>query len=558
MRLLARCALLVVLVLGLFGSVAIPQFASAQAQKGLSQAKKLEAIRELMEKGQGLYVTGNYAGAAQIFEDGYKTYPYSAFLFNAGICYQKLKDFERALGKFNEYAKVDPNAPDLEKVKQRIASLEAQKGVPPAAPPVDDAGTQSDGGVPEAGAPPVPAPPPVADDQNAMRSLVVIETEPDGAPLTLYARVDDAAQPFKSGAANEGWKQVSSATSPASLTLAVGKYQIVVEKFRDFNVSQAEIDVAPGHVHQFKANLSQGEFMAFLRVSANVRDAHLWLDDEKKARPEWGTTPHGELISAGTHSVRIEAPGFEPLIAPFELKHGEQKEVEVKLVRVGFGYLRIDSNAPQIKVRIDEQPKGVWKSGEVPLDVQVPVGKHRLTVVADGRKDFDGMIDIPAGQVLPLHVKMIPRQPRGGAWTQAILGAAFVGASVYFGSESNKLFDQLEADRKGGALEADDSRAAQGRWYAVGADAGFAVGGVLAVLATYNFIKDPMPESSLTSDKPSEFDDPLKARPTAELAPRRLRPESVADRGRRPEGSRLELGPAVGQNGGGLFIGGRF
>lgn len=552
----ARFAALVLLVLGLCASVLVPS-ASAQGP-AQSQAKKLDAIRELMEKGQALYVTGNYAGAAQIFESGYKSYPYSAFLFNAGVCYQKLNDVDRALEKFREYTRVDPNAPDIDKVKQRIAALEAQKT--PAQPePVDvDAGATTDGGVPEAGAPPVPPPPPLPDDQDAMRSLVVIETEPEGAPLTLYARVDEHAQPFRAGAANEGWKQILTATSPASLTLAVGKYHVVVEKFRDFNVSEADIDVAPGHVHQFKANLSQGEFMAFLRVSANVRGAHVWIDDPKKQRPEWGTTPHGELIAAGPHSVLVEAPGFEPLIAPIDLKHGEQKELEVKLVRVGYGILRIDSNAPEIKVRIDEQPKGVWKSGEIPLDVQVPAGKHRLTVIADGRKDFDGEVDVPPGQVLPLHVKMIPRQPRGGAWTQAILAGAFIGAAVYFGLESNELHDQLEADRRAGVLEAEDSRITQGRWYSVGADVGFAAGGVLAVLATYNFIKDPMPESSIKADKPLEFDDPLKARPTALSQPRRAPREDVASRERRPRERRIEIGPKAYESGGGLFVGGRF
>ncbi len=80
-----------------------------------------------MEKGQGLYVAGNYLDAAQVFEAGYTTYPYSAFLFNAGVCYQKQNDVDRALAKFKEYVKVDPNAPDVDKVNQRIATLEAAK-----------------------------------------------------------------------------------------------------------------------------------------------------------------------------------------------------------------------------------------------------------------------------------------------------------------------------------------------------------------------------------------------------------------------------------------------
>ena len=188
---------------------------------------------------------------------------------------------------------------------------------------------------------------------------------------------------------------------------------MVVEKFRDFNASEADMNVSPGHVHQLKANLSQGQFMAFLRVSANVIGAHIWVDDQKKAHSEWGETPHGELIPGGAHVILVELPGFEPLLANVNLQHGEQKELEVRMVRVGYGVLRIDSSAPSITVHIDDQPKGVWRSGEEPLDVRADSGPHKLSVSSDGRKTFEGMINVPRGQVLPpLHVTMIPKYPR--------------------------------------------------------------------------------------------------------------------------------------------------
>ncbi|RYZ04106.1 MAG: PEGA domain-containing protein [Myxococcales bacterium] len=545
--------------LGLYTLGTAPTNATAQTR---SASQKLEAIRQLMEKGQGLYITGNYQGAADLFEGGFKQYPYSAFLFNAGICYQKLSETDRALGKFREYLTVDPTAPDADKVKQRIAALEATKAV---APPVAELGGSGgiggggSAGLAGSGGAPVAIPPGPADDASAMRSLVVVETEPSDAPLRFYSRTEDAAPAFKLGAQNPGWKEIATARAPANLTLAVGKYHVVVEKFRDFNESHADIDVSPGHVYQFKANLSQGEFMAFLRVSANVKGAYVWLDDKKKERPFWGTTPHGELVSAGPHEVLVEAPGFEPLLAPVMVNHGEQKEMEVAMVRVNYGFLRVDSNAPEVKVRIDEQPKGVWRAGTEPLDVQAPAGQHKLTVIADGRKTYESIIDVPRGQVLPVHVKMIPKYPRGAAWTQAIIGAAFIGAAAYFGNESNKLHDQLEADRASGRLEEGDSRATRGRWYAVGANGGFAVGGVLGVLATYNFIKDPLPESSIRTDKPVEFDDPRKARPVALSLPlpSRLAQKPSVTPGPALEPPKVSVG-AVAPDAAGLFVGGKF
>ncbi len=543
---------------GLYTLSAPPHSASAQTRNA---SQKLEAIRQLMEKGQGQYIGGNYQAAADVFEGGFKQYPYSAFLFNAGVCYQKLGDTDRALGKFRDYLKIDPTAPDGEKVKQRITLLETAKGLP--VTPTETGGTAGSGGTgggDGTGGAPLPVAPQL-DDESAMRSLVVVETEPPDAPLRFYSRVDAGAAAYKLGGQNPGWKEIASARSPANVTLSVGKYHVVVEKFRDFNESHADIDVSPGHVYQFKANLSQGEFMAFLRVSANVKGGYVWLDDKKKERPFWGTTPHGELVSAGPHQVLVEAPGFEPLLAPVMVNHGEQKEMEVAMVRVNHGFLRIDSNAPEVKVRIDEQPKGVWKAGTEPLDVQSPSGQHKLTVISDGRKTFEAMVNVPRGQVLPVHVKMIPKYPRGAAWTQAVIGAAFIGAAAYFGNESNKLHDQLKADGKDGRLEEGDSRVTQGRWYAVGANGGFAVGGVLGVLATYNFIKDPLPESSIRIDKPVEFDDPRKRQPVAALPPsapsQRLVDKQPNEPGPSLEPPKFSVG-AVGRDAPGLFIGGKF
>ncbi|HEY8943260.1 MAG TPA: PEGA domain-containing protein [Polyangiaceae bacterium] len=539
----------------IFGLSLLTLFVSgAFAQPRDATTQKLEAIRERMERGQALYLAGNYAEAAQTFESGFSQYPYSAFLFNAGVCYQKLNDIDRALASFNQYLTVDPTAPDHQKVKARIEALAAAKAAAEPPPPSDaDAG--SAGGAPadaDAGSPAPAAPPPVApvDDRTAMKSLVVIETEPAGAPLKVFVRVDASAQPFRLGTANAGWQEVVSTRSPASLTLEVGRYHVLVEKFRDFNESQADIDVSPGHVHHFKANLSQGEFMAFLRVTSPVRGAYLYLDDAGKKRPPWGVAPHGELVGAGKHTVLVEAPGFEPFKVDVELAHGEQREMQVDLVRVGYGVLRFDSNAPEITVRIDEQLRGAWRSGEAPLDVQLPSGKHRIRVEGDGRKTFEAELEVPRGQVLPVHVKLIPKYPRGAAWTEAVLSAAFLGTGIYLGLESDRLHDELEQDRRAGVLEQGDSRISKGRWFSIGANAGFAIGGALGLLATFDFIKDPLPESSMKLHAPVEFDDPLKKRPSAVS-----RPRPVARGLRKPEGT---VDFEVGATPRGLTLGGRF
>jgi hypothetical protein len=177
-------------------------------------------------------------------------------------------------------------------------------------------------------------------------------------------------------------------------------------------------------------------------------------------------------------------------------------------------------------------------------------------VLSNGRKTFEGDIEIPRGRVLPVHVDMKAKWPRGAAWTQAIIGAAFIGAGAYFGLESDKLHEQLATDRERGVLEEGDSRVTKGYWFAVGADAAFAVGGVLGILATYNFIKDPVPPSSYKSGSPLEFQDPREARGKTASLPRPAR-QPVAVR-RREDDSSLSLGTLIGTDTAGLTLKGTF
>jgi len=70
---------------------------------------------------------------------------------------------------------------------------------------------------------------------------------------------------------------------------------------------------------------------------------------------------------------------------------------------------------------------------------------------------------------------LIPKYPRGGAWTQAVIAGVFVGAGAFFGAESTKFYNQVGriASRH---LDDSDSRITRGRIYSISADCGFVVG----------------------------------------------------------------------------------
>jgi hypothetical protein len=188
-----------------------------------------------------------------------------------------------------------------------------------------------------------------------------------------------------------------------------------------------------------------------------------------------------------------------------------------------------------------------------------------LTVEADGRKTFEGTVEVPRGQVLPISVRLIPKFPRGAAWGQAAISAALFGGGIYLGLESERLKDELQSDAARGVLDGEDMRISKGRWFAAGADAAFVGGTVLAALSTWNFIRDPLPESSMTVQEAVEFEDPRAKRPTAQLQPRSLRDSARAKlRTPRPSTSPPEASsqfmwsPAASEEFAGVVIGGSF
>ena len=532
-----------------FGVLLLLPFALPAQSGAPLQSETLKAIRAQMEKGQALFLAKDYEGASKIFEQGYSQHPYPAFLFNAGVCHERLGRYGLAADKLEEYLRVDPNAPDAANVRQRIAKLRA--ATPPAGPPAD-AGADADaepgdaggGGAEASVPPPVVAPPAPADT----KSLIIIETEPSGAPVRLFRKVSPSAAKFRPGAPTPGWKEVLSRPAPASVSLDEGEFHLVIEKYRDFNATDTEVRIESGRVFHFRANLSQGKFMGFLRVRANVEGARIYVDDPKRQRPPWGRTPSSELVSRGEHSLLVVKPGYEPLSKKIVVAQAQQVEVEVQLVREKFGILRIDANTAEARIEVEGRPIGIWRAGQAPLEHRLLAGRRQLVIRADGHKTFEGHVDVPRGQVLPVHAELIPTPSRGAAWTQAIVGGVFLGAGTFLGLQSNSLHDELEADRQAGTLEREDERINRGRLFAIGANVGFAIGGVLAGLATYNFIKDPLPESGVALDPAQEPPEAGAAKPAP--GPRRPRP-AARRRPPRPQPSlRLEFGL--------LGIGGRF
>ncbi len=467
-------------------ALCIPLFQAATAWGRVDSSEaRLDEIRRKMEEGQRLFLAKDYEKAAKVFEQGYEHYPYSAFLFNAGVCYEKLGRPRSALVAFGRYLDKDPKAPDAPLVQERLARLEAALA------------TSDPGGL-------AAQHPDAESEAGSMKSLVVIETEPRGAPVTIYQYTGSGTGVFSEDDAD--FTRVADRVSPVSLTLAVGRYHIVVSKFRDFNQSETDISVSPGHVHHFRARLSQGKFMGFLEVKANVVGADIYIDSGGANKKLWGRAPHNALIAPGVHQVLIEAPGFEASHHDVVIEAGGKQELTATLERVGFGVIRVDANVAEVLVSVDDKLVGSWRQGESALEIELPSGAHDLLVTGRGYKDLKKRIAVPRGQLVPMRANMVEKYPRGAAWTQAILSAGFLGAGIYLGVESDRLHRNLSEERALGNLHAHDPDLRKGFWFSIGANSAFLVSGVMAGLSAFNFIRDPYPDPVLYRGKTREFE----------------------------------------------------
>lgn len=494
----------------LLGSLvtAVPRSPRAEGTTPAKSAGTLSEAKIHMDKGQGLFLEKKFAEAAVEFRAAYQIKPFSTFLFNEAVCYEKLQKYDDAIRLFKEYIQIDPNAPDKPAVEARIAKLEAERDKKPE---TGDGGTVT--------------PPPISSVAtiDEMRSIVVVESVPDGAPVEVWQRNDPNAAKFVMGGANTGWSKVAGGVTTFTQSLPLGTYHVVLPKFQDFRATETDVTVAAATISMFKANLSQGAFYGVMKVrslgdAGEIRGAHVLLKkDGDKKFVDRGVTPYEESLESGMYAVRIEQPGFKPLEKKLEVIHGKIDEQQLKLERSEEGLIRVEvAGADTATVLVDGKEIGIWTLG-AKIETTVPAGEHRVKVRADDRKTWVADIDVPKGHMVVVHTELKQSVSRGSAWTTAFAAAVFWGGGIYLGLQSNKLRDQLAEASAAYRLDQEDPRIKRGQYFAIGADACFAVGGVLTLIAAYNFIKDPLPPSRGYMEKARDFD-PSPAAPPPKTA----------------------------------------
>jgi hypothetical protein len=452
----------------------------------------LEVAREHMERGQALYQAERFIESAEEFLRAYEAQPFAAFLYNAGVSYEKVGDPGRAADYFNRYLTADPQAEDSAAILKRIERLRglsrakeeqavAQGAADQAAR--DGTGTDDARRASEEARRELEAAKQRLSELEAQlaqvrgaeqfKSLLSVQTQPLDATIILK---DQSGKLLAKGTG-----------SPFAQTLDEGRYTVQVDHPKYKSIA-TPITIAPGKVYVIITEMSQGQFLGFLRVVSSVPGARVLMD--RKEEGAVGKTPYQNAVSTGPHHVWIEKPGYNTVEQDIEVGVGDTTEVKVELTRVDYGRIRVVANRPDAEVFIDGKSVGM-----VPVERDVKGREHTVRVSAPDMKDWKEDVIVEAGQVTPVRVRMRPATNRAGAWVTAGVSLGLLGAGITTSVLGNNLKKELEEARDSGVLANNDSRVTRGKILYIAADASYGLSLALAGLATYYFLRDPNPDS---------------------------------------------------------------
>ena len=437
----------------LLGALGTAPRAAAQADN----RESLELARQHMELGESRYQAGEFDEAAAEFLKAYDARPFSAFLYNAAVAYERAGQRSKAVDYYRQYLIREPNARDADAVRAKIASETGGE-----APPVGEAGEAGEAG-------------------REMKSLLSIQTRPEGATVVV----------------EQGGVEVATGPAPFAQTLDEGDYRLVI-KHPDYRTVSQDVKIRQGKVYVVIVEMSQGQFLGYMRVVSDPPGAKVYVD--KREEGSLGRTPFQNVFPTGPHTVWVDKPGYQVEERKVDLGLGENLEVRTTLTRLDYGRLRVVANVAGAAVLVDGKAVGL-----VPWDGHVPHGDHVVTVRADSMKDWKGKVHISKGQLTPVRVELRPAVPRGAAWATGAIGVVTLGGAITMAVLTKHLDDDLARDRDAGVLASDDSRIRRVNFYAIGADVGFGLTALFGALSLYYGLRDPLPDSTARVLEPRDW-----------------------------------------------------
>ncbi len=421
-----------------------------------AQDAALESARKEFERGGDLFEKGDFQNAADAFMAAYKAKAFAAFLFNAAVCYEKLKDYKQAVELFKRYLSEEPRAQDKDTVEKRIKTLEDEIARAAAAPPADPA---------------APPPPAVVLPEVKTKSVVVITSKPDGA--TIY--LDDK----KNGSIGE---------TPWNGSIE-GTHTIIIES-KGYKTEKKKITPSPDKLYDLYFALSTEQYLGWLEVKANVPGSDVYIDSKDVGAV--GKTPWMGNVQPGKRKIWVTREGYTEYEGVINIVAGKPHNVNVKLDEAAVGFVKIRVNETGTGARVALDGKRVCD--KAPCRFQSPEGTHKVSVARDGKKTLHKSVSIGRKTETTLQVKLAPKPSRTDAIWPFLFSGVF-GVGGYLLHDHGKGLPDTKVDDQGNSKNNTEKDL-----FIYGAYGSYGLAGLTFLTGCWYLIRDKGPPSTATQD----------------------------------------------------------
>jgi tetratricopeptide (TPR) repeat protein len=415
----------------------------------------LQEAKAAFEEAQVMYTKEQYAEAGDKFLSAYDKKPFSSFLYNAAVAYEKARQMPKAIETFERYIHVDPQARDAVEVKGRIDSLRASLAPAPAA-----AGKE-----PQEKQAVLPA--------LSTKGLVIIESKPAGANVFLN---EVAAGVF--------------ATTPWQGSLEPKPVRLIFEA-KGFKRETREINPRPDKITELYIAMSEEHFLGWIEVVSNVPGADVFID--RLEIGAIGHTPYTGHLKPGKHMLWVQRPGYQTAQKEITVEPGTATSHALNLELIGYGTLKANKSTEGGKLIVDGAP-----ACNLPCEQQLKPGDHSIVIRKEDMEDYVGKLTVNRADLTSMDVNYSPKPSRVRAWSYSVLSAALFGGGIFLGLQGNKVKDEIKADANDlSKLNSNhDSRTTTGKYYYIGADACLGLGVITTALAVWNFLESGPPSTA--------------------------------------------------------------
>jgi PEGA domain. len=430
---------------------------TAPAQEQAAPDLGLQEAKAAFEEAQTLYTKDQFEEAAAKFVAAFEKKPFSSFLFNAAVAYEKAQKFQKAVEVFQKYLDVDPQARDAADVKARIDSLKAVL-----APPAPGGKKTAE----MAAAQVLPA--------IATKGLVIIDSKPPGASVYL----DDKAKGVF-------------ATTPWQGSLEPKPTKLLFEA-KGFKPEERGIYPRTDKILEIFISMSEQHFLGWIEVVSNIPGADVFIDRQEIGAI--GRTPYTGHLKPGKHTLWVQKSGYEVARKEIEVEPGTANTHTMNMDLISYGTLKAGNKASEGgKLFVDGAPVCT-----LPCEQQLKPGDHVLQVQKEGMENYDGRLTVNRADATFMDLSYSPKPSRVKAWTEAVFSAALFAGGIYLGVKGNQVKDEINKDIKDPTklVNTSDSRRTTGKIYYIGADVCLGLGLVTAALSTWNFLESGPPSTA--------------------------------------------------------------